>query len=97
MNRHHSPRANEVKDLFDEKDSLGEGMFQQTPHDDKSAMSVEDKAFLEIMDREVHMEDSNSWVAPLPFQEPRRKLPNNRTQAVKRLNFAPHACKKGLI
>lgn len=60
VHRHHLPKANEPKDLFDEKDSLGDGIFQQTPQDDKPAMSVEDKAFLEIMDKEIFMDDSNS-------------------------------------
>lgn len=69
-----------MKDLFDEKDSLGEGVSQRTPSDDKPAMSVDDKAFLDIIDREVFMDDSNSWVAPLPFIEPRPKLPKNRVQ-----------------
>lgn len=83
-----------MKDLFDEKDSLGEGVFQRTPSDDKPAMSMDDKAFLEIMDREVFMDDSNSWVVPLPFREPRRKLPNNRVQAVKRLSTLRHTLGK---
>ena len=48
-------------------------------------MSVEDQAFLGMMDREVFVDDSNSWVAPLPFREPRHRLLNNRMQAVKRL------------
>ena len=61
---HHFPKANKPKDLFYEKDSFGEGVLQQTPHDDRPAMSVEDKTFLEIMDREVFMDDSNSWVEP---------------------------------
>ncbi len=95
VHRHQSPRANKMKNLFDEKDSLGEGVFQRTPSDDKPAMSVEDKAFLEIMDREVFMDDSNSWVAPLPFnQEPRCKLPNNRAQTVKRLSTLRHTLGK---
>lgn len=37
------------------------------------------------MDREVFIDESNSWVAPLPFRSPRRHLPNNKGQAVKRL------------
>lgn len=82
---HHFPRADETEDLFYESDKLGEGVFKRTPQDDKPAMSVEDRAFLNIMDREVFMDDSNSWVAPLPFREPRHKLPNNTAQAVKRL------------
>lgn len=88
--RFHFPKANTPKYLFDEKDSLGEGVLQQTPHDDRPDISVEDKAFLEIMDKEVFMDDSNSWVAPLPFREPRQKLPNNRVQAVKRLSALRH-------
>lgn len=48
-------------------------------------MSVEDKAFFEIMDRKVFMDDSNSWVVPLLFGEPRRRHSNNRMQKVKRL------------
>lgn len=75
----------DVDNLFSETDCLGKGVFQQTAQDDKPAMSVEDKIFLEIMDKEMFMDDSNSWVAPLPFREPRRKLPNNRVQAENRL------------
>lgn len=70
-----------MKNLFKEEDCQGEGVFQRTPDDNKPAMSMEEKAFLEIMDREVFIDDSNSWVAPVPFREPRRKLPNNRAQA----------------
>lgn len=57
-------------------------------------MSLEDKAFLEIMDKGVRMDGSNSWVAPLPFREPRRKLPNNRVQAEKRLATLRHMLAK---
>lgn len=81
-NRHGPPKVNEMKNLFEERDSLGEGVFQRTPDDDKLAVSVEDEAFLEIMRKEVFIDDSNSWVAPLPFRELRRKLPNNRPQAL---------------
>ncbi|XP_025752713.1 uncharacterized protein LOC109204590 [Oreochromis niloticus] len=88
--------ANASEILFDGKDGLGEGVFQQTPHDNKPAMSVEDKLFLEIMDNEVFIDDSNSWVAPLPFRQPRRKLPNNRAQAVKRLLTLRHMLEKKL-
>lgn len=55
---------------------------------------MEDKAFLEIMDREVFLDDSHSWVVPLPFKEPRRRLPNNRTQAVKHLLTLGNMLKK---
>lgn len=60
-------------------------IFQKTKDDEKTAPSIEDKLFLQIMDREVYKDDENSWVAPLPFKEPRQLLPNNRPQAVERL------------
>ncbi|KAI3374200.1 hypothetical protein L3Q82_006054 [Scortum barcoo] len=41
--------------------------------------------FLEFMNREMAMDDTNSWVTPLPFRSPRRWLPNNREQALSRL------------
>ncbi|KAL6457432.1 hypothetical protein MHYP_G00343950 [Metynnis hypsauchen] len=66
-------------------DNLGLNVFQRNPDDDKTALSIEHKIFLEIMDREVYMDDDNHWVAPLPFRTPRPLLPNNREQALKRL------------
>ncbi|XP_054591066.2 uncharacterized protein [Nothobranchius furzeri] len=63
---------------------LGHTVFNQTEHDNKPAPSIEDILFLEIMDRNVYRDDTGSWVAPLPFKEPRRRLPNNKEHAVKR-------------
>lgn len=64
-------------------DNLGCAVFQRTQDDDKLGLSVEDKAFLEIMDRDVFQDSTNSWVTPLPFRSPRSRLPNNRDQAMK--------------
>ncbi|XP_056101657.1 uncharacterized protein LOC130080328 [Rhinichthys klamathensis goyatoka] len=71
---------------IDGNDCLTNKLFMRTPHDDKPAMSVEDELFLEIMDEQMFMDESNSWVAPLPFKPNRHRLPNNRDQAVQRLN-----------
>jgi len=49
-----------VDSLLSETDCLGKRVFQQTAKDDKPAMSVEDKIFLEIMDKKMFMDDSNS-------------------------------------
>ncbi len=38
------------------------------------------------MEKEVVRDSSNTWTAPLPFRTPRCRLPNNRSQALKRLN-----------
>lgn len=67
------------------KDNLGHSVFERSKEDDKPALSIDDKTFLAIMDAEVRQDEGNSWVAPLPFRSPRRQLPNNREQALKRL------------
>ncbi|KAG1924823.1 hypothetical protein F2P79_025910, partial [Pimephales promelas] len=66
--------------------SLKENVFFRSPEDDKAALSVEDKVFLDIMDKEVYRGEDNHWVAPLPFRSPRIQLPNNKEQAMQRLN-----------
>lgn len=60
-------------------------MFDKTQDDVKPASSVEDKAFLDIMDKQDFQDDGNNWVSPLPFRSTRRRLPNNREQAMNRL------------
>ncbi|KAI4896126.1 hypothetical protein NFI96_006642 [Prochilodus magdalenae] len=65
--------------------NIGSAVFNQTVNDNKLAPSFEDTAFLKIMAAEMYRDEANSWVAPLPFREPRQQLPNNREQAVSRL------------
>ncbi len=60
-------------------------MFQHTRDDDKVALSIEDGYFLDIMKKEFQKDVNNGWVAPLPFKNPRQRLPDNRSQAMKRL------------
>ncbi|XP_072564870.1 uncharacterized protein, partial [Paramormyrops kingsleyae] len=67
------------------KDSTSDHIFYYTKDDDKLAPSMEDLAFLRIMEKEFHQDNVNSWVAPLPFRSPRQRLPNNRGQAEDRL------------
>lgn len=64
---------------------LGNDVFCQTKNDNKLAPSMEDLSFLKIMDNEFTQDVSKSWVAPLPFRQPRKILPNNRQYAVSRL------------
>lgn len=66
-------------------DNLGRSVFDGSKDDNKQAMSIDDKAFLAIMDTEVYQNEENSWVAPLPFRTSRQRLPSNREQALKRL------------
>ncbi|PIK48185.1 hypothetical protein BSL78_14928 [Apostichopus japonicus] len=67
------------------KVQFGTAVFDKTNEDEKEALSIEDNIFLDIMDRHVHQDENGSWVAPLPFRPERRRLPNNRIQAQKRL------------
>ncbi|XP_026003932.1 uncharacterized protein LOC113009687 [Astatotilapia calliptera] len=64
---------------------IGKHIFQQSEKDEELAPSFEDQAFLEIMERDFYQDDANSWTAPLPFRTPRTHLPNNRNQALSRL------------
>ena len=65
--------------------AIGSTIFERSKNDDKVGLSIEDGLFLEIMNKEIFIDDSNSWVAPLPFKTPRQRLPNNRDQALTRL------------
>ncbi|KAI2663492.1 Acid-sensing ion channel 5 [Labeo rohita] len=66
-------------------DCLGQTIFARSPDDHRLAPSMEDLEFLKIMEAECYQDGSKSWVAPLPFRSPRRRLPNNRKQVFDRL------------
>ncbi|XP_038071932.1 uncharacterized protein LOC119740640 [Patiria miniata] len=65
--------------------NISSDIFRESPEDYKKALSVEDEIFLSIMNDAFVKDDGNSWVAPLPFRCPRRRLPDNRQQVVNRL------------
>lgn len=83
------PKYLKVKEKFNttvfDDYSLCSSIFERTKDDDKVGLSIEDKLFLELMDEQMYMDNTNSWVAPLPFRSPRQQLPNNREQALSRL------------
>lgn len=64
---------------------LGETIFQRTEKDYHLAPSVEDRTFLQLMDKEFHRDDTCSWVAPLPFRQRRKRLLNNLQYEFQRL------------
>ncbi|XP_064461872.1 uncharacterized protein LOC135372079 [Ornithodoros turicata] len=63
---------------------IGSSVFDTTKDDNKIALSIEDRHFLEMMEEGFTIDDENSWVAPLPFRAQRRVLPDNRDQAMSR-------------
>jgi hypothetical protein len=73
---------------------IGNSVFQTTNQDDQHGLSMDDKMFLSMMDREFCRNDRGEWVAQLPFREPRRRLPNNRQLAVKRAHILDVNLKK---
>ncbi|XP_068116194.1 uncharacterized protein [Hyperolius riggenbachi] len=64
---------------------FGDTIFQITRDDNKTVPSIEDKEFINILNNEFFKDETNSWVAPLPFRSPRIRLPNNKKQAISRL------------
>ncbi|XP_069139397.1 uncharacterized protein [Argopecten irradians] len=76
----------ECANRFQVKDSpdLRNNIFLCTKHDDKPGLSLEDRSFMELMDREFVRTTDGSWSAPLPFRENRPRLPNNQLIALKR-------------
>ncbi|KAK7877393.1 hypothetical protein WMY93_031909, partial [Mugilogobius chulae] len=73
---------------------IGEQIFQQGEKDEKLAPSLDDQAFLQIMERDFYQDSTNSWTAPLPFRTPRPHLPNNRNLALSRLESLCRTLKK---
>lgn len=71
--------------LINNECPIGESVFCYSNKNDKPTPSMDDLDFLKIMEREFHQDESNSWVAPLPFRSPRQRLPNNKVQANNRL------------
>ena len=59
-------------------------IFKRTRDDNKTAMSIEDKEFMSVMEKEMVKQSDGHWIAPLPFKKGRPRLPNNRTQALDR-------------
>ncbi|XP_062610110.1 uncharacterized protein LOC134271902 [Saccostrea cucullata] len=64
--------------------SLKEDPFLRTSQDEKLGLSIEDKAFLQIMDSGFKKDTDGHWTAPLPFREDRPRLPDNRDHALRR-------------
>ncbi|XP_063446815.1 uncharacterized protein LOC134726347 [Mytilus trossulus] len=69
---------------FDLETKLGDGVFDRTEFDDTPGKSIEDKIFLDIMEKEFHKNEHGNWCAPLPFKPNRERLPNNFPMALRR-------------
>ncbi|XP_076045077.1 uncharacterized protein LOC143027605 [Oratosquilla oratoria] len=68
-----APCGNQIH-VSEVKDDL----FKVTKDDDKAALSIEDRKFLDVMNSEFRKDQSGHWVAPLPFRPNVVATSNNR-------------------
>lgn len=59
-------------------------VFSRTSEDNLPGLSIDDKDFLHLMETEKYKAPDGSWTAPLPFRRNRQRLPNNKSQALRR-------------
>ena len=74
--------------------SLESNLFVRTSADEEIGLSVEDREFMQIMNKEFRRDSSGNWIAPLPFRPVRQRLPNNREQALHRARILDSSLKK---
>nr|XP_027230052.1 uncharacterized protein LOC113821724 [Penaeus vannamei] len=68
------------------ENDIGSTVFHRTKNDDEPGKSTEDKMFLKLMEKEFVKEPAGNWSAPLPFKPLKKRLPNNKSMAVRRAN-----------
>ena len=59
-------------------------VFARGKDDEKPGTSQEDRDFMKMMEQELVKDGKGRWTAPLPFRSGRSRLPNNKSQALKR-------------
>lgn len=79
------PCPNQFKVTDPPLERAADGVFKTTRHDNEPSLSLEDRTFLEIMDKGIQKNASGNWEMPLPFRDEHQSMPNNRAQAMQRL------------
>ena len=80
------PCLRETPTCHGDETDLGCNVFELTGNDNKMAPSIDDLTFMAIMEQNLQKDDSNSWIAPLPFRRLRQRLPDNKSQALNRFS-----------
>ena len=86
-----------IKEKFPTLPDIGNNVFQKTKRDDRPGLSIEDKRFLELINKEFSRDSSGHWTAPLPFRPKRPELPNNRDMALKRTKSLQASFRKNTL
>ena len=68
------------------KECFSGDVFRTTPRDEEVGLSWDDRSFLNVMNKGINKNADSNWELPLPFRREEPCMPNNKTQAVKRLN-----------
>ena len=79
------PCPNQIKVTDPLLERATDDIFRKTRDDNEPGLSREDRKFLEILDRGIHKNAKGNWEMPLPFRNERQTMPNNRDQAMQRL------------
>ena len=72
-------------------------VFEKKADDNKPALSVEDRQFLQLMDKGFIRDSEGRWSAPLPFRIDRPTLPSNKEQALQRAKTLDSTLRKNAV
>ena len=79
------PCPNQIKVTDPLFERATDDILRKTRGDNKPGLSCEDRKFLEKLDRGIHKNSRGNWEMPLPFCNKCKTMPNNRVQAMQRL------------
>ena len=69
-------------------------MYQTTDHDNETTMSIEDQHFIQIMESNIHKNQTGHWELPLPLRSNDIHVLDNRDQASTCLKSLLHSFKR---
>ena len=75
----------------------GNDVFLRTPDDEHIGLSVEDRLFLQLMDRTFSKNSEGLWTAPPPFRQFPVNLPNNRSYALHRAQLLHNSLQRDSV
>ena len=79
-------RAKEIVNPAQINEMFERDFHERTELKGSSTLSVEDRTFLEILNKGIHQREDGHYEMPLPLRSLDVKLPNNRSQALRRLS-----------
>ena len=69
-------------------------LFARHHDDDVIGLSTEDRQFLSLMSERMTKTGDGNWTAPLPFRDPRPRMPDNFPMALKRAKILDSSLQK---